>query len=197
MATSEAVVPRAHAQVTTASIFFGFISPDDDGILPRKVRAVIADVTCATDDVTPLENGFGFYLVTVVSATTKSGCGVDGATVTFLLLAGEVDPGWPAAQTAAWRVGTQRLELAPAPDATFGAFVGDLPVGPGIGVMRWTGISPTPVEEAVATIPGNVESISYFDVHTQRFRVYIPGAPPSISTYVLVDRGDIVFVRLR
>ena len=197
MASSEAVVSRAHAQVTTASIFYGFISPGDEGVIPPKVRATVSDVTCGTADVTPLESGLGFYLLTVASADTKVGCGVEGAPVTFLFLAGEVDSGSPAAQTQAWRVGTQRLDLSPVADATFGAFVGELPPGPGIGLMRWTGASATPIAAAVTTIPRDIESVGYWDVTSQSYRIYIPGAPSIVSDYLWVDRDDIVAIRVR
>ena len=63
--------------------------------------------------------------------------------------------------------------------------------------MRWSGVSATPIEQAVATIHRDVESVTYFDVPTQDYRVYIPGAPGIVSTYLLVDRDDIVFVRVR
>ena len=195
--TFGAVVPRAHAQVTTASIFFGFISPDESGTLPVKVRATISDITCGTADVTRLEGGLGFYLLTVASQQTKVGCGVQGSSVTFLFLAGEVDTGSPAAQRQAWRVGTQRLDLSAVPDAVFGTFIGDLPAGPGIGFLRWTGASATPIADAIATIGRDVTSVSYWDVATQSFRVHIPGAPAVVSTYLEVDRDDIVAVRIR
>ncbi len=197
VAVSGAVVPRAHAQVTAASIFFGFIDPDDDGSLPLRVRGTIGDVTCGTADVTPLRNGLGFYLLTVAPSSEKAGCGVDGTPVTFVLLAGEVDEGAAAAQTQAWAVGTRQLDLSPVPDATFGTFVGELPTGPGLGVLRWTGASATPIEQAVATIPRDVESIAYFDVPTQSYRVYVPAAPDFVSRYLLVDRHDIIVVRVR
>ena len=131
VATSGSVVSRAQAQEATDSVFYGFISPDRSGVLPQKVRATISDVTCGTADVTPLPSGLGFYVVTVASGAAKAGCGVDGARVTFLLLAGEVDDGFPAAQTEAWRVGTQQVNLSAVTEATFGAFVGDLPSGAG------------------------------------------------------------------
>ena len=197
VAASGAAVPRAHAQATAASIFFGFISPDVGGSLPVKVRATIGDVTCGTTEVTPLRSGLGFYLLHVAPGSEKVGCGVDGAQVSFLLLAGEVDEGTRAAQTQAWRVGTQQLDLSPARDATFGAFIGDLPPGPGIAFLRWTGTSATPTWQAIATIPRDVESVSYWDVPTQGYRVYIPGAPAAVSTYLEVDRDDIVAVRVR
>ena len=197
VASSGAPASRVHAQEAGASIFYGFISPGDGGATPLKVRATIADITCGTDDVTPLAGGLGFYVITVASASTKAGCGTEGAAVGFLLLAGEVDEGSPAAQTQAWTSGTQRLDLSPIPDATFGTFVGELPTGPGLGVLRWTGASATPIEQAVATVPRDVESISYFDVPTQSYRVYVPGAPDFVSRYLLVDRDDIVFVRVR
>lgn len=197
VAASGAAVPRAHAQVTVASIFFGFISPDDDGSLPVRVRGTIGDVTCGTADVTPLRNGLGFYLLTVAPGSEKAGCGVDGAPVTFVLLAGEVDEGTSAAQTQAWAVGTRQLDLSPVPDATFGAFVGELPPGPGIGLMRWTGASATPIADAVTTIPRDIESVAYWDVISQSYRIYIPGAPSVVSDYLSVDRGDIVVIRVR
>ena len=197
VAVSGSVVSRAHAQVTTDSIFYGFISPHSDDTLPQKVRATVADVTCGTADVTPLENGLGFYLIAVASFDMKVGCGVEGAPVTFLFLDGEIDSGSPAAQTQAWRVGTQRLDLSVVPDATFGTFAGELPAGPGIGFMRWTGASAMPTWQAIATIPREVVSVSYLNAATQGFLVYIPGAPAAVSTYLLVDRDDIVIVRVR
>ena len=196
-ATFGGAVTRAHAQVTAPSVFFGFISPDESGALPLKVRATISDVTCGTSQVIPVEGGQGFYFLGVASDAQKPGCGVDGAQVAFLLLAGEVDEGTRAAQTQAWRVGTQQVDLSPVRDATFGAFIGDLPAGPGIGFMRWTGASATPVAFAIATIGRDVESVSYWDVAMQSYRVYIPGAPDVVSTYLEVDHGDIVAVRVR
>ena len=197
VAASGASATRAHAQEAEASLFYGVISPGEGGAIPLRVRATISEITCGTDDVTPLAGGLGFYAVTVASAAEKAGCGTEGAPVTFVLLAGEVDDGSPAAQTQAWRVGTHRLNLSPIPDATFGAFLGELPTGPGLGVMRWSGISATSIEQAVATIPRDVESVSYFDVPTQGYRVYVPEAPAIVSTYLLVDRDDVVFVRVR
>ncbi len=197
VATFEGAVTRVHAQVTASSIFFGFISPDESGNLPSTVRATISDITCGTTDVIRVEGGLGFYFMRVHSETAKAGCGVDGAQVTFLLLSGEVDEGTRAAQTQAWRVGTQQLDLSPVRDATFGAFIGDLPAGPGIGFLRWTGASATPIAAAVATVGRDVASVSYWDVSTQSYRIYIPGAPAIISTYLEVDRDDIVGVRIR
>lgn len=197
VATPAAVVSRAHAQEAAVAVFFGFLSPDDSATLPLSVRATVSDVTCGTADVTPVGDGLGFYLLTVASADVKAGCGVDGAPVTFLLLAGEIDPGSPAAQTQAWNVGTQRLDLSAVPDAAFGVFVGELPIGPGLGMMRWSGASATPIEDAVSTIAREVESVSHFDVSSQSFRSYIPGAPAIVSDYLLVDRDDIVAVRVR
>ena len=190
-------VTRAHAQVTAPSIFFGFIDPDESGVLPVTVRATISDVTCGTTEVIPVEGGLGFYFIGVASAATKVGCGVDGSQVAFLLLAGEVDEGTRAAQSQAWRVGTHQLNLSPIRDAAFGVFIGDLPAGPGIGFLRWTGASATPVEAAIATMGRDVASLHYWDVAIQGFRVYIPGAPAVVSTYLEVDRDDIVAVRIR
>ena len=195
-ATFGGAVSRAHAQETAPSTFFGFISPDESGILPVKVRATISDVTCGTTDVIRVEGGLGFYFMGVHSETSKAGCGVAGAQVTFLLLAGEVDEGTRAAQTQAWRVGAQQVDLSPVRDATFGAFIGELPAGPGVGFLRWTGASATPIANAVATIGRDVASVSYWDVPTQSYRVYVPGAPDVVSTYREVDRDDIVAVRV-
>ena len=195
--TSGGAVTRAHAQVTAPSVFFGFISPDESGALPVKVRATISEITCGTTDVIPVEGGLGFYFIGVHSDAQKPGCGVDGAQVSFLLLAGEVDEGTRAAQTQAWRVGSQQVDLSPARDATFGAFIGDLPAGPGIGFLRWTGASATPIADAVATIGRDVTSVHYWDVAMQSFRVHIPGAPTVVSTYLEVDHGDIVAVRVQ
>ena len=196
-ATLQGAVTRVHAQGAAPSTFFGFIDPDESGTLPLKVRATISGVTCGTTDVIPVEGGLGFYFMEVAAETTKASCGVTGAQVAFLLLAGDVDEGTAAAQTQAWKVGHQQVDLSPVRDATFGTFIGELPAGPGIGSMRWTGASATPVAFAVATIGRDVESISYWDVATQGFRIYIPGAPTNVSTYLEVDRDDIVFVRVR
>ena len=161
------------------------------------MRATISDITCGTGNVIPLESGGGVYVVFVASASEKAGCGEEGARVSFLLLSGEVDEGSPAAQTQAWSPGAHQLDLSPVPDSTFGTFLGQLPVGPGLGVMRWTGGSATPMGEAVATIARDIESVSYWDVLSQSYRIYIPGAPAVISDYLWVDRDDVVFVRVR
>ena len=197
VATSATVASRAHAQEAAVAVFFGFIAPDEGGSVPLSVRATISDVTCGTAKVTSAGDNLGFYILTVVSASEKAGCGANGTPVAFLLLAGQVDPGSPAAQTQAWAIGAQRLDLSPVPDASFGAFVGELPAGPGIGMLRWSGASATPIAQAIATIPREVESVAHFDVSTQSFRNYLPGAPPLVSTYLLVDRDDIVAVRIR
>ena len=197
VATSGAAVSRAQAPEAVASVFFGYVAPDDAGALPLKVRATIADITCGTTDVISLDDVLGFYILEVASVDTKTGCGSEGTPVTFLFLNGEVDSGSHAAQTQAWQDHWQRLDLSPIPDATFGAFVGELPFGPGVGLMRWTGASATPIAAAVTTIPREVESLTYLDVPTQSYRVYVPGAPDFVSRYLLVDRDDIVFVRVR
>ena len=188
---------RVHAQEPGASVFFGYVSPDEDGAIPQRVRAIISGITCGTDNINALESGVGFYVVPVASASEKAGCGEEGARVSFVLLSGEVDEGSPAAQAQAWVPGTHRLDLSPVPDATFGTFLGQLPTGPGLGVMRWAGGSATPIEEAVATIARVVESVAYWDVLSQDYRIYIPGAPAVISNYLWVDRDDIVAVRVR
>lgn len=194
---SAAPASRANAQEAGVAVFFGFIAADATSGPPQSVRATIADITCGTSDVTPLDDGVAFYLLTVASASEKAGCGVDGAPVTFLLLFGEVDPGSPAAQTQAWGIGAHRLDLSAATDVAFGRFVGEFPAGPGIAMLRWSGASATPTEQAVATIARDVESVSHFDVPSQSFRTYIPGAPALASDYALIDRDDIVAVRVR
>ena len=40
-------------------------------------------------------------------------------------------------------------------------------------------------------------SIGYLNAATQGYLVYVPGAPATVSTYLLVDRDDIVIVRVR
>ena len=145
-----------------------------------------------------LEGGSGFYVVSVAADAQKPGCGTEGAPITFTLLADAIDEGTPAAQSEAWRAGAvEQLDLSAVPQAVFGAFVGELPAVPGLGVMRWSGASATPVARAVATIAREVESVNYYDVAAQTFRTYVPAAPAYVSDYLLVDRGDIVFVRVR
>ena len=75
VATSAAAVSRAQAKETAAAVFFGFISPDENATLPLSIRATVSDVTCGSADVTPVGDGLGFYLLTVVSASEKPGCG--------------------------------------------------------------------------------------------------------------------------
>ena len=191
---------RAHAQEPGASLFYGYVAPDESGALPLRVRATISGITCGTGDVFPLEgiaSGAGVYIVPVASASEKAGCGEEGVQVSFVLFSGEVDEGSPAAQTQAWAPGTHQLDLSPLRDSTFGTFLGELPAGPGLGVMRWTGGSAAPIDEAVATIARDVESVAYWDVLSQSYRIYIPGAPSVVSDYLWVDRDDIVFVRVR
>ena len=197
VAASGASAPRAYAQEADASIFYGFISPGDGGSTPIKVRAIISETTCGTDDVTPIDGGIGFYAVIVASASEKDGCGTEGARVTFALLFGAVDEGVPAAQTQAWASRTQRLDLSPVPDATFGTFIGELPAGPGLALLRWVGASATPIDQAIATIPRRVSYVAYFSAGTQAYRSYVPDAPEYVSDYLLVDRDDIVWVRVR
>ena len=188
---------RVHAQEPGAALFYGYVAPDEDGALPLRVRATISDITCGTANVFPLDGGGGVYVVSVASASEKAGCGEEGVQVSFVLLSGEVDEGSPAAQTQAWAPGAHQLDLSRIRDSTFGTFLGELPAGPGLGVMRWTGGSATPIDEAVATIERDIESVAYWDVLSQGYRVYIPGAPAVVSDYLSVDRDDIVFVRVR
>jgi hypothetical protein len=190
--------PLASAQeVQDTAVFFGFVSPSPDGSLPTRVQAQIAEVNCGTASVTQAAENLGFYILTAVANETKVGCGVPGAPVMFLLLRGELDDGVPAAQTQAWLKGITRLDLSAVPDVAFGAFVGKLPAGAGIGMMRWSGVSGTPIDEAIATIPRTVEFVAFFDVSTQSFLNFVQGAPPSVSTYLIVDSDDIVTVRVR
>lgn len=191
-----AVGSRASAQAPTA-LFFGFIALDEQPA-PDRVRALVGDTVCGTAEIMPSGEGRGFYFVQVVSAGEKPGCGVEGSPVSFVLLSGALDEGTPAAQTQAWHAGTsQQLDLSTTTGVSFGAFTGELPSGGGLGLVRWTGASATPVEQAVRTVPREVLAVYYWDVAAQRFLTYIPDAPLVASTYTEVDSGDIVFVRVR
>lgn len=191
---STAGTPHATAEGVPA-VFFGFVPLDQFSAKPTRVRALIGDTVCGTASLQPSGEGLAFYVLSVVPAADKAGCGTDGVPVRFLLLAGEVDPGTPAAQTQAWKQAGQRVDLSPAAsNASFGSFVGQLPAGRGFAMVRWTGRSGTPVEQAVLTLGRRISALYHWNVERQRFDAYIPGALAVVQGYSAVDTDDIVFV---
>lgn len=176
------------------SVFFGFVD-GPAGTPPERVRALVGETVCGTANVLPLgASPVGFYLVSVASGGEKAGCGQPGSTVRFLLLSGQVDPGTPAEQTGTWRAGeNQRLDLV-ASTATLGRFLGELPSGRGLGLVRWVGAAGTPVRDALATLGRPVRQAYLWDVDLQRYRVFIPNAPAAAQTFTIVDTDDLVFV---
>ena len=196
VASSGASASRAHAQEADASIFYGVIPPGDGGAIPLKVRATVSDITCGTADVTDLEDGLGFYIITVAHWSTRAGCGTEGAPVTFLLLAGEVDPGEPAAQTQACTAGLQRLDLSPVPDALSGRSSGSCRRDP--AAARCAGRAARRLPSRTRS-PRSLATWRPSPIWTSPhsvYRHYIPGAPSDVSDYLLVDRDDIVTVRV-
>lgn len=186
---------RASAQ-EPAFVLFGIVS-SGDAPLPSRVRASIGDVVCGTAQVQSSGNGAGVYALAVAPADRKAGCGTSGATVRMALLSGEIDSGIVVGQVL-WRGGqSQRFDLYTAPDAAdSGTFAGQLPTGPGVAYLRWTGASAVPIARAVATIPREVTAVYFWNVRQQAFDSYIPNGGP-IPSYTLVDADDIVLVHVR
>ena len=176
-------------------MLLGLVS-SGDAPLPSRVRATIGSVVCGTAQIQISGPGAGVYALTVVSADQKPGCGTPGAAVRLALLSGEIDPGTVAGQVF-WRGGQAQwfdVSIVPlAPDS--GSFIGALPVGPGVGYMRWSGASAVPIERAIASIPRTVTAVYYWSATRQAFDAYVSGGPT--PTYTLVDADDIVIVHVR
>jgi hypothetical protein len=196
----------AHAQEPMAgepAVFFGFVFPDERGLLPEKIRAAGPGAqNCGTAHVERSGGGLGFYLLHVASATEHAGCPAPGGEVRFLLLFDKLDPGVPAVPpTARWAAGAQMISMMPLTEAgpgtgTYG-FVGEVPGGPGLALLAWRGPDATPVEHAIRTISADVAGVYRWDRETRTWLVYLPGAPTGISTYHFVAANDIVVVRAR
>ena len=90
-----------------------------------------------------------------------------------------------------------RLDLATTPSILGGAFVGTLPAGAGVGFMRWSGPTGTPIDAAIATIGRDVDAIYFWDVSRQAYRQYVVGGAAGAQTYTVVDPDDIVMVRVK
>lgn len=186
---------RASAQ-EPALVLFGSVG-SGTAPLPTRVRATIGDVACGSAEVTPTGPGTGFYALIVVSASTKAGCGVEGVAVRLSLQSGEIDPGVGSTQILFRPGATIRVDLSTVPSLVGGAFAGALPVGGGQAYLRWTGAAGTPIEQALRTIPRDVESVTFWDVLRQEQRTYVVGGAASTQTYVMVDTDDIVLVRVK
>ena len=70
----------------------------------------------------------------------------------------------------------------------------EVPVPTGISLHLWTGPNGTPIEQAVATIAGVLETVFLWDVATQQFQSYRPDLPPVLNTAETVDHGDGVWL---
>lgn len=186
---------RASAQ-EPALVLFGSVA-SGTAPLPTRVRATIGDVACGSAEVTPTGPGAGFYALIVVSADTKAGCGIEGAAVRLSLQSGEIDPGVASTQVLFRPGATIRLDLSTVTSLVNGSFVGVLPMGSGQAYVRWTGASGTSIEQALRTIPRDVESVTFWDVLRQEQRTYVVGGAASTQTYVMVDTDDIVLLRVK
>ena len=186
---------RAHAQ-EPALVVFGAVG-SGSAPLPTRVRATVGDVACGSAEVTPTGAGTGFFALIVVAAGTKPGCGVEGAAVRLSLQSGEIDPGLVGTQVLFHAGATVRIDLSAVPSLSAGSFVGPLPVGSGQAYVRWTGPAGTPVEQALRTVPREVESVTFWDVLRQEYRSYVVGAAAGSQTYTLVDTDDIVLLRVK
>ncbi len=185
---------RASAQ-EPAFVLFGFVA-SGDAPLPSRVRASIGAVVCGSAQVQPSGPGAGVYALAVVPSDQKAGCGTPGAAVRLTLLSGEIDPGTVAGQVL-WRGGhSQRFDLSTVTEALGGgSFAGQLPAGPGLAYLRWTGASAVPIERAIASIPRTVVAVYFWNVGRQAFDTYIAGG--LLPSYTLVDADDIVIVHVR
>ncbi len=185
-----------------ASTIFGFVYADQSGALPSKVRALgpaapgHEPAVCGTADVTKTGAGSGFYMLSVASSETHAGCPAPGDDVRFLLMYGAVDPGLAATQVATWSTTPQQVNLTAATDVVaVGGFTGALPPGSGYGLLTWDGADATPIADAVATIPRQVQLV--FRVSGGMVRQYVAGAPDFVSSLRELNHGDIVVVLVK
>ncbi len=178
----------------SAFVMYGSVTAEN-GVLPSRVVATIGETTCGSAAVSKLDDGKGFYALTVVSADAKVGCGVFGALVRMSVLRGDIGPGSPVLY-AVFQPGVVSRQNFSAVALT-GAFVGALPDEAGEVLLWWTGNSATPIAEALATLGREVESVGFWDGSRQVYRQYVPGAPAAVQTYTQVDMDDVVVVRLR
>ena len=186
---------RAYAQ-EPALVVFGSVG-SGSAPLPTRVRATIGEVACGSAEVTPTGPGTGFFALLIVSSSTKAGCGVDGAAVRLSLQSGEIDPGVGSTQILFRPGATLRLDLSTVSSLSGGAFAGALPLGAGQAYVRWTGPAGTPIEQALRTIPREVESVTFWDVLRQEQRSYVVGDPAAVQTYTMIDTDDIVLLRVK
>jgi hypothetical protein len=191
----QAAGSRAAAQ-EPAAVIFGFVSVAAGQPAPTRVRALVGETVCGTSGpLAQVEGALLLYTLVVARAGEKAGCGFDGATVRLQLLAGEIDAGVPAAQVL-WRQGIARVDLSSVA-VTGGVFVGELPAGPGLAQLRWTGQSGTSVVAALATLRREAVAVYHWNTQRQQFDSYVVGAPREASSYAVVDADDIVFVRVK
>jgi hypothetical protein len=198
-AQSEAHAQAAPEAVVNQSpyVMYGFVSAGADGVLPSRVRAMIGDVVCGSADISRVDEGSGFYVVTVAAQGLKDGCGGPESLVELLLLSGAVDPGSPAAYALYRPGGAERYDLSTAAPSAAGFFIGELPAGAGQAVLQWTGASAVPIERALASLGRTVDSVYFWDMNRQVLRSFLPGAPRDEQTYTLIDAEDIVIVQVR
>ena len=115
--------PSAHAD-GPAAVFYGYVSAEQGGVLPERVRAVSEHgAVCGSANVVPTASGVaGFYAVIVVSGSAKDGCPITGEVVHFALVYGLIDEGFAVGAPASFRSGeVTQLHLIRTAANTFGA----------------------------------------------------------------------------
>ena len=67
---------------------------------------------------------------------------------------------------------------------------------PGLNPIGFTGASGSDIAQLLAPVASAVESASRFDAQTQLWQTYLPAAPPQVNTLSVVNRLDMVYVRV-
>ena len=117
------------------------------------------------------------------------------------MLYGAVDPGLEAAQTGTWWATAQQVDLSPRGEVvSIGGFTGFLPetegrADAGYALLRWDGPDRTPIEQAIVTIPREVQVV--YLLGTRNILRYLPGAPDFVSDLRVLHNGDFVAVYVR
>ena len=70
----------------------------------------------------------------------------------------------------------------------------EVSVPTGVSLRLWTGPDGTPMEQAVASIAGMLESAFLWDAGAQQFESYRPNLPPAFNTVETIDFGDGVWM---
>ena len=167
-ASSGRRLPRPCAGRADASIFYGRHPAGDGGAIPPEVRATVSDITCWPQRTDRSRGRTRLLHHSPWPFGPRDRLRHGGRPVTFLLSPAKWTLAKPAAQTAGVARPAAALDLFARPGCPCRGVRRQLPAGPGRGTMRWTGSSATPIEDAIATIPRDVASVTYLDVPTQR-----------------------------